>query len=73
MDYSVNGYEFFFEFDKIALYQGKYNYAAKFEKVLDALNRCRVDGPRGEVYGRTQQDARKAAERWAREWAEAQR
>ncbi|KQH79396.1 hypothetical protein AO501_03820 [Mycobacterium gordonae] len=57
------------------LLYGKYRYVAKITRVLDAENRTVVSevGLAGEVYGRDQQDARKAAVDWARKWAEAQR
>lgn len=74
MDYSHNGYEFYFEFEKIPLYQGKYTHAAKTTQIRDSKTRAVVAESVGwEVYGRNQQDARNAAENQAKEWAEAQR
>lgn len=75
MDYSANGYSFNFEFEKIRLLGGIYNYVAKIVRILDTLNETVVSegGLSGETYGRDKQDARKAIEEKARAWAEAQR
>jgi hypothetical protein len=73
MDYTYNGYEFMFETEKIRLYQGKYNYAAKTIEVRDSGTRAVVATSIGwEVYGRDQQDALRAAREQAKEWAESQ-
>lgn len=73
MDYTHNGYEFMFETEKIRLYQGKYNYAAKTIEVRDLVTRTVVAKSIGwEVYGRDSQDALRAAREQAKEWAEKQ-
>ena len=71
VDFSCNGYEFYFEIEKIRLLYQKYNYAAKTVEVRNASTRAVVQTTIGpEVYGRDQEEARQAASAQARKWAD---
>lgn len=77
MDFSSNGYGFFFEIDTIRLLYGKYTHVAQITRVLDDVNRrevplSEVDCKINEIYGTSEQDAWAQAAKIAREWAEAQ-
>lgn len=77
MDFSSNGYEFFFEIDTMRLLYGKYTHVAQITRVLDDVNRrevplTQVTCKTNEIYGTSEQDAWDQAAKIAREWAEAQ-
>lgn len=78
MDFSTNGYEFFFEFDTMRLLHGKYTHVVEITRVLDHVARrevplSEVDCRTREIYGTSRQDAWANAAKIARGWAEKQR